>query len=68
MKAEISGKSATLIEDGWSNIHNEPIVASCLQVEGKSYFLQSYDAEAMTKSAENLKEKCEETIKLASEK
>ena len=68
MKAKISGKSATLIEDGWSNIHNEPIIASCLQVEGKSYYLDSSDAKAMTKSAENLKEKCGDTIKLAKQK
>ena len=34
MKTKISGKSANLIEDGWSNIHNEPIIPSCLQVRG----------------------------------
>ena len=38
MKTAISGKTATYIENGWSNIHNEPVIASCLQVEGKKYF------------------------------
>jgi len=34
VRDSVSGKTATLVRDGWSNIHNEPIVASCLQVEG----------------------------------
>ena len=68
MKTAISGKTATYIEDGWSNIHNEPVIASCLQVEGKNYFLESYEAKAMTKSAENLVAKSKEMIKIAEEK
>ena len=68
MKTAISGKTATYIEDGWSNIHNEPVIASCLQVEGKNYFLASYEAKAMTKSAENLVAKSKEMIKIAEEK
>ena len=28
MKAAIDGKTGTLIQDGWSNVHNEPIVAT----------------------------------------
>ena len=68
MKSAISGKTATYIEDGWSNIHNEPVIASCLQVEGKNYFLASYEAKAMTKSAENLVAKSKEMIKIAEEK
>jgi hypothetical protein len=68
MKAILNGKTATLVEDGLSNVHNEPIIASCLQVEGKSFFLHSYDTGSMTKSAENCKVKCQETIKHAKQK
>lgn len=53
MKEAVSGKTATLVEDGWSNIHNEPVIASCLQVENSVYFLDSHDTGSMTKSTEN---------------
>ena len=55
MLEAVSGKTATLVEDGWSNIHNEPVIASCLQVGKEVYFLDSHDTGAMTKSAENCK-------------
>ena len=35
----LKGKEGTLVIDGWSNIHNEPITAACVQVDGKSYFV-----------------------------
>ena len=50
MKQQIAGKSGTLIQDGWSNVHNDPIVATSLQVEGKTFFLDSVDTGAMTKN------------------
>jgi len=46
----VSGETATLVQVGWSNIHNEPIVASCLQVDNKSFQLDSCDTGSMTKS------------------
>ena len=53
MKEEaVSGKTATLVENGWSNSHNEPVIASCLQVKNNVYFLDSHDTGSMTKSAE----------------
>jgi hypothetical protein len=67
MKEALSGKTATLINDGWSNIHNEPVIASCLQVEKDVYFLDCHDTGSMTKSAENCKELTEESIKKAKE-
>lgn len=65
MKEAVSGKTATLVEDGWSNIHNEPVIASCLQVENSVYFLDSHDTGSMTKSAENCKVLCLESIQKA---
>ena len=44
----MSGKKANLVEDGWSNIHNESVIASCLQVRNSVYFLDSHDTGSMT--------------------
>ena len=53
MKKALSDKTATRIEDSWSNIHNELVIAYCLQVENNVYFLDSHDTGSMTKSAKN---------------
>lgn len=65
MKSEISGKAGTLVEDGWSTVHNEPVIASCLVVEGKPYFLDSHDTGTMTKTAVNCKNLAQKSINLA---
>lgn len=44
-----------MIEDGWSNIHNDPISAICLHAEGKSYFVEATDTSANKKTAEYCK-------------
>ena len=67
MKEAIKGKTATLVEDGWSNIHNKPVVASCLQVGKDVYFLESCDTGAMTKSEENCKILSQKYIQTAKE-
>jgi len=41
MRDSVSGKTATLVQDGWSNINIEPIVTSCLQGDNKSFLLDS---------------------------
>lgn len=33
MRKKLLAKDCTLIEDGWSNIHNDPVTAMCLHVE-----------------------------------
>ncbi|KAJ8039259.1 hypothetical protein HOLleu_16915 [Holothuria leucospilota] len=40
MRKNLDGKEATLVEDGWSNIHNDPVTATCLHVDGTSYFVE----------------------------
>ena len=62
MKEQLEGKMVTLVEDGWSNIHNDPVVATCLNVGGKSFFLDAKDTGSMTKSAENCKKLCQDSI------
>ena len=65
MKEAIQGKNGTIIQDGWSNVHNDPIVATSVQVEGNTFFLDSVDTGSMTKSAENCKKLCQDSIKMA---
>lgn len=36
-KRELQGKSVTLIQDGWSSIHNDPVIANCVS-DGKNVF------------------------------
>ena len=67
MKHVIGGKTATLVQDGWSNCHNEPIIASCLQVENKSYLLDSHPTGSMSKTGDNCKMLCQESITKAKE-
>ena len=43
MRAKLKGKTVTLVKDGWSNIHNDPVIVSCLNGDGKSYFLDAHD-------------------------
>ncbi|GFS77346.1 uncharacterized protein NPIL_373081 [Nephila pilipes] len=35
----LKGKEGTYIIDGWSNIHNEPIIVSFIQVNGELYIV-----------------------------
>lgn len=67
-KKSLEGKNVTLIEDGWSNIHNDPIIASCLHVSGKAVFLDAIDCSSNVKNAEYHKEITENAIKKAKTK
>lgn len=44
--------SVTLMIDGWSNIKNDPIIATCIHTGTYSYFLNAIDCEANAKTAE----------------
>ena len=53
VKENLKGREGTLIIDGWSNIYNEPpIIASCVQVNRKSYTVDAKDTGVNKKSAE----------------
>lgn len=58
----LKGKEGTLVIDGWSNIHNEPITAACVQVDGKSYIVDVEHTGATKKTAEFLSKKCSDII------
>ena len=57
----------TLVQDGWRNCHNETVVASCLQVGDQSYSLDSVATGAISKTADNCKSMCNDSIKNAKE-
>jgi hypothetical protein len=51
MRARLEGKNVVLSQDGWSNIHREPIIASCLHVPGRSFLHDAEDVGDTTKDA-----------------
>ena len=40
---QLEGKDVTLVQDGWSDIHNQPVIASCVHTGSKSFFLSADD-------------------------
>lgn len=48
---ELSGQNVTLLQDGWSNVHNHPIIASCLHNGKKSFFIRTVDAGSEEKTS-----------------
>ena len=67
MKNLLTGKEGTLVLDGWSNIHNQPVVATCLHVEDEIFMLDSHDTGSMTKSADKCKDLAQSSITRAKE-
>ena len=39
-------------QDGWSNIHREPIIATCLHIPGRTFLHDAVDVGGTTKDAE----------------
>lgn len=62
MQTELQGKDVTLVEDGWSNVHNDPVTATCVHVNGKSFFVKATDNGAAKKTAQYCKDQCSETM------
>lgn len=48
---EISGKDVTLMQDGWSDIHNSPVIATSVHTGTRSFFISSLETGANTKDA-----------------
>jgi len=62
MQKELAGKDVTLVEDGWSNVHNDPVTATCVHVNGKSFFVKATDNGSHKKTAQYCKDQCSETM------
>ena len=54
VKENLKNREGTLIIDRWSNIHDEPITASCVQVNRKSYTVDVEDTCVNKKTAKIL--------------
>ena len=67
LATNLKGKEVTLIQDGWSNVHNQPIIASCLHDGTKSYFVRSVDTGSEKKTADYCTKIAEEEIKFVEE-
>jgi hypothetical protein len=50
--SRLHGKDVTLIQDGWSDVHNSPVIAQCVQNGSEAYFLSSVESGANKKTAE----------------
>jgi hypothetical protein len=48
---QLDGKDVTLVQDGWSDIHNQPVIASCVHTGEKSYFVTAEDTGSHKKTA-----------------
>jgi len=62
MKKKLDGKVVTMQQDGWSDIHNNPVIATSVTSEGSGYFVDATDTGAMAKTAENCKELLQTSI------
>ena len=62
LATNLNGKEVTLIQDGWSNVHNQPIIASCLHDGTKSYFVRSVHTGSEKKTADYCAKIAEEEI------
>ncbi len=62
MEHDLKGKEGTLIQDGWSNIHNAPILSHSVICNGEAYLINSIECKGKKKTAEYCASKFEETI------
>ena len=67
-KNVLSGSKVTLCLDGWSNINNDPIIASSIQYRDKVYLVNSIDTTGHPHTGENLAEIAEKEIQQAEER
>lgn len=51
MKDYLKGKTLTLMQDGWSNVHNNPVIANCVSDGVKSFFINSIETSTNHKDA-----------------
>lgn len=55
----------TMMQDGWSDIHNTPVIASSLHCGEKSFFLSANDTGAHKKTASFCASLAQDAIKEA---
>ena len=68
MKSRLEGKNVVLSQDGWSNIHRQPIIASCIHILGKTFLHDAVDVKDEKKDAKYCAELAKKSILEAEEK
>ena len=58
MQKALQGKDVTLVGDGRSNVHNDPVTATCVHVNGKSLLVKATDNRSANKTAKHCKDQC----------
>lgn len=61
-KKFLDGKSATLVQDGWSTNSNDPVIGSCISAEVNIFYLSSVYTGDNTKSADYCRKLAEDAI------
>lgn len=67
-KSKLTNKTVTLIQDGWSSIHNDPVISNCISDGKSTYFLNAVDTESNHKTSDYCLKLAVEAIKDAKEK
>lgn len=62
MKTKVEGKEVCIAQDGWSDVHNSPIISHTMVVEGKSFLLNAVECGSSTKDAKYCAEQLEKAI------
>lgn len=68
VRSALNGKVMTLQQDGWTNIKDDPIIATCISREGKGYFLDAKEPGAQKKNTDLCKDMLLESKKFTEEK
>ena len=50
---ELDSKEVTLVQDGWSDSHNQPEIVSCIHTGKKSYFVTAEDKHIQQKECQH---------------
>lgn len=67
MKTQLQGKEVVMMQDGWSDIHNTPVIATSLHSDGSAYFLSAIDTGTNKKTASYCTSVAQDAIKEAKE-
>ncbi|KAM7179686.1 uncharacterized protein RBU57_011685 [Macrochelys suwanniensis] len=59
----LEGKIVNLSFDGWSNVHNDPVVCACVTTEGNVFLTETIDTSGNAHTAEYLQEVAVKAIK-----
>jgi len=67
MKTDLDGRDVTVIQDGWSDIHNTPVISGSVHAGEKFYFISAIDTSTNRKTADYCASFARDTMKIAAE-